>query len=91
MQTHPEQEYCIVLTNLYQFKLYNEVFGRDAGDELLRNIGDLYKKIMAPDQMIFGRVQDDKFVMCIPAKLCTEANLHKYHIIEPYSMIILRF
>lgn len=83
MQTHPEQEYCIVLTNLYQFKLYNEVFGRDAGDELLRNIGDLYKKIMVPDQMIFGRVQDDKFVMCIPAKLCTEANLHKYHIIEP--------
>ncbi len=83
MRSHPDQKYCIALTNLYQFKLYNEVFGREAGDELLRHVGEIYKKSFNSDKIVFGRVQDDKFVMCMPAELCTNANIEKYHIVEP--------
>lgn len=36
LDANPEREYCIVCSNIENFKLYNDTFGREAGDRLLK-------------------------------------------------------
>ena len=59
-------EYCLIYMDIYKFKLIDEMFGYDVGDELLRSMAknlwdfaDKYKGLCA-------RISGDKFVLFVP-------------------------
>ena len=61
LQEDPEGDYCIVCSNIENFKLVNDTFGTQAGDKLLREVADITQSMMGPDGFC-GRFNADRFL-----------------------------
>ena len=57
----PETAYSIVCTNVENFKLFNDTFGRRAGDRLLKEIAENASKVVG-DAGFCGRFGSDRFL-----------------------------
>lgn len=57
--------YCMVCSDIKNFKLINDIFGINVGDEVLINIADTLKRLAGPGS-VFGRISGDRFAMCMP-------------------------
>lgn len=55
----------IVLADLDHFKSVNDTHGHQAGDEVLRRVGDLLKSSSRPYD-IHGRYGGEEFILCLP-------------------------
>ena len=66
LDENPDQEYTIVCMNIENFKLYNDSFGREAGDRLLRESAASMMSRIGEDG-ICGRYSADRF-MCLMEK-----------------------
>ena len=53
---------AVVVVDLDRFKLVNEFFGRQAGDDVLREAGERLQALVSPEDIV-GRVGGDKFVI----------------------------
>ena len=58
---HPEQEYSIVCSNIENFKLYNDTFGREMGDRLLQAAASVTRQ-MVGEGGFCGRLSADRFL-----------------------------
>ena len=61
LQENPDREYSIVSSNIENFKLYNDVFGTAAGDQLLRMLADGLRRRVG-ENAVCGRYSADRFV-----------------------------
>lgn len=61
LQEEPGGDYCIVCSNIENFKLVNDVFGTQAGDKLLQEVADI-TKLMVGDGGFCGRFGADRFL-----------------------------
>lgn len=61
---NPDKNYDVVCSDIENFKLFNDVFGVKAGDRLLCDIADLYRKYIAGCG-ICGHLNADLFVCLI--------------------------
>ena len=62
IQNDLDNDYSIICTNIENFKLYNDIFGQKAGDELLVDIASNIAKALGP-QGICGRMNADRFLI----------------------------
>lgn len=60
LQEHPDGEYCIICSNIENFKLVNDVFGTKQGDILLQETASLIRVLA--DEGICGRLSSDRFL-----------------------------
>ena len=58
----PDDVYYLLYSNIRQFKLVNQLFGMEKGDEILRSIGLELQKWCRGDD-IYGRMHSDEFVI----------------------------
>lgn len=58
---NPEKEYCIVCSNIENFKLYNDSFGVKAGDRILKEIAEVFRNIVGENGFC-GRLRADRFL-----------------------------
>lgn len=58
---NPDKEYILVCSNIENFKLYNDSFGMQAGDRLLKEIADIIHNECG-EEGICGRIDADRFV-----------------------------
>ena len=70
------KDYYVASTYICDFKMFNDVFGREFGDAALIQIADWLKKF-ADDTCIYGRIAGDTFGSCLPKKLFVEEVLEK--------------
>ncbi len=68
-KNNPDQEFVIAYWNVHRFKIINELFGRSAGDEVLRNMADMIRTAYEGVEGTYGRMESDNFVACFPAEL----------------------
>ena len=61
---NPDRNYCIACSNIENFKLYNDNFGRKAGDRLLQNVADSVGNILG-EMGISGRYGADRFMFLL--------------------------
>ena len=61
LDEHPDQEYSLICSNIENFKLYNDVFGMEAGDRLLQSVSRLMHADTDEDA-IYGRYIADRFI-----------------------------
>ncbi|MGN1349819.1 MAG: putative bifunctional diguanylate cyclase/phosphodiesterase [Anaerovoracaceae bacterium] len=61
LENEPDREYTIISSNFENFKLYNDVFGREAGDDLLVKWAEIFKDRTGPGA-ICGRYGADRFL-----------------------------
>ncbi|SEF76375.1 diguanylate cyclase (GGDEF) domain-containing protein [Eubacterium ruminantium] len=64
LHENPDREYLIVATNIKDFKLINDVFGRNSGDSVLQRIAETLKGYSEQGNII-ARLGADKFVMFV--------------------------
>ena len=57
--------YCMVCSDIKNFKLVNDIFGINVGDEVLLNIADALKRLARPGS-VYGRLSGDRFAICMP-------------------------
>ena len=71
-----EEPYCMICTNIKDFKLINELYGADAGDKLLVAQANMIKE--APiDASVDTRIYADKFAALIPRRCFDEEKFVK--------------
>lgn len=63
LDANPDKDYTIVCSNIENFKLYNDTFGREAGDRLLKESAKGMQMYIG-DEGICGRYGADRF-MCM--------------------------
>ena len=61
LQENPDKTYCIVCSNIENFKLFNDVYGVEAGDELLKETAALMRKLTG-ESGVCGRFSADRFI-----------------------------
>ena len=61
---HGEGGFTVLMVGLDRFKRVNDGLGREAGDELLRQVGERIRLCLRPDSML-ARVSGDEFVILL--------------------------
>ncbi len=70
----PETCRLIITGDIRHFRTLNERYGREKGNEVLLAIADTIREVCGPNS-IYGRIEADHFVMCIPEDLFDEGVL----------------
>lgn len=61
LNTYPDREFTIICCNIENFRLYNDTFGREAGDRLLQEAANIFRKRVSSDS-ICCRYNADRFL-----------------------------
>ena len=67
VQANPDTPFVYIRLDITKFQLINSFYGMEEGDQILKYIADLMRKLCSADRkMIFGRLQGDIFAFCMP-------------------------
>lgn len=69
-----EEEMCIVTMDISNFKIVNELYGMNVGDELLKELGSQLRNIGKGYEMISARFMADHYYMCMSKKDFEQIN-----------------
>lgn len=64
LKTDPDTKRCILCTNIKNFKLINDLYGSQNGDNLLKAFTDAIKEINGPSSLL-GRITGDRFAILV--------------------------
>ncbi len=71
-----DKEYVLLYSNIKDFKLFNQLFGIDKGNDILLNIGDMILQHVKEND-VYGRINGDHFAMCLPKDRFDEKGFKK--------------
>ncbi len=74
IKENKDEEYNIIVTDVKNFKIVNDVFGVDEGDELLKKIADITRKF-GGSYCVYARLTGDRFALCMPRSRYSEDAL----------------
>ncbi|MEA4853941.1 MAG: EAL domain-containing protein [Christensenella sp.] len=76
IDAHHDKKYVLLRFDIDRFKAYNDVFGMEAGDQLLSVIGHAMLAA-AEKHFVLGRVQADHFVALLPEEKLNLESVQK--------------
>lgn len=65
IRENPEEEFLMVATDIYHFKLFNEILGTSTGDDLLLAFAQAYRE-HCRRKWVFSRIGGDRFALLLP-------------------------
>ena len=77
IRENPNTEYVMVSTNIRQFKLVNELFGEEVGNQILIKMATTAKTLALHD-CVMGRVSDDRFGLLAQKQYLTEDHIKAF-------------
>ena len=66
LQKHADTPYCMLYWNIHSFKVINDLFGTQTGDRILCEAANYFLQLSKETQGICGRVEADRFSVCLP-------------------------
>lgn len=84
LREDPERPRVMIVSNIRDFKLINDLFGTEKGDEILKLQANMLRAL-AKEGTIYGRMEADRFALCMPKERYEEEILTK-HIKEMAGM-----
>ena len=76
LQKNPKTQFLLIATDIMDFKIVNNVFGENAGDELLKLSARLISSKKSPNK-ICGRISGDKFAVLVEKNYFDIQEVHK--------------
>ncbi|MBQ9605264.1 MAG: EAL domain-containing protein [Firmicutes bacterium] len=67
LETDEETDYVIAFVDVKNFKIVNDIFGKEFGDHALKCVADLIRA-NAVKKSIYGRIAGDTFGICMPVE-----------------------
>lgn len=91
LKENPYKKHVLLVTNIVGFKFYNEIFGEEMGNAVLKAQAEMLKNIRE-SYLWYGRVAGDEFAILIDADQFNEACLiqHVNTIEEQFSSDLYR-
>lgn len=80
LMTAANQSYAMIYSDIHQFKLLNDNYGYQAGDEVLKNLAQIFLNVGGQDS-ILCRITGDKFAALLPYETKEELALKANHIL----------
>lgn len=77
LAANPERDFMIVRLDITRFKIFNDLFGVDAGNRLLRAIGQELDIRCSATSAAYARLTGDHFVLCLAQDSITPDDLGK--------------
>ncbi len=77
LESNPDTSFVLVRWDIDCFKLYNDIFGMSAGDEILASIGNAMKQYMS-DTSVIGNLSADIFALCLEKEKFNPEELLDY-------------
>ena len=71
-----DKTYLLLYSNIKDFKLFNQLFGLDKGNDILINIGEMMVQHVKKED-VYGRINGDHFALCMPKDRFDEKNFKK--------------
>ncbi len=65
LRENPDERFVMIASDISQFKLFNEILGIRAGNELLITIAEDYRRLRR-NNWVFSRVTADRFALLMP-------------------------
>lgn len=62
LREHLDTEYVLIVSDIYGFKFYNELFGRETGDNVLKREAALLRSVCVSGS-VYGRIAEDEFAV----------------------------
>ncbi len=75
-ESHPDMDFKIVRMDINSFKIYNDLFGSDAGQRVIKSIARRFQQ-QATDIITYARLMNDHFVTCVPADVDVDQLLEQ--------------
>lgn len=85
IKTHPDRAYVVLLWDVDRFKVFNEVFGVEAGDAFISEIGSAINARFG-SRMICGYWGADRFLVCM-----TREQMEKDHFVATLEALVADF
>ncbi len=73
---NPNEEFVMLASDIYHFKLFNEILGTDMGDDLLLAFAQAYREHYKR-MWVFSRIAADRFALLLPKADFNEEGLVK--------------
>jgi len=86
LDTPREVPFSVIMGDVNGLKMTNDVFGHDEGDNLLRNVSKMLKRVSRSEDII-GRWGGDEFVILLPKTSEEEAYMITKRIIRAFEDI----
>lgn len=74
LRLHPDERYLMICTDIRNFKMINDIFGRDAADQLLIDMAETIRE-QAIGGEVYGRLDNDRFAMLMRKRDYREMRL----------------
>lgn len=71
-----DKPYILLYSNIKDFKLFNQLFGLEKGNDILINIADMMIQHVK-DEDVYGRINGDHFALCMPRERFDEKSFKK--------------
>ena len=71
-----KNSWYIICSNIDEFKLINDLYGRKKGDEILKQTA-VYISDLAKGKNLCARINADRFAVCLPENKYSEKDLIK--------------
>lgn len=79
IKEHPDEQCVMIRIDIERFKVINELFGSDVGDQVLCKIANVLS-VEIGNLGVYGRLEADHFAVCIPKQLIDYEGL--LHLLE---------
>ena len=73
IRENPDVEFSMVVSDIYQFKMFNEILGYGTGDDLLLAIAQAYRE-RCKRLWVFSRISGGKYALLMPREDFHEKN-----------------
>ncbi len=67
LQDNPDEEYLLICSDIHKFKLVNEIFGTETGNQMLQTIAQILIE-RCDEQDVYGRLGNDRFGLLMPKR-----------------------
>lgn len=71
---NPNEKFLMIASDIYHFKLFNEILGTDTGDDLLLAFAQAYRENYKR-MWVFSRIAADRFALLIPKSDFSEEGI----------------
>ncbi len=91
LEKYYHDDFCLVCSNIIEFKLVNETYGVEVGNQVLEYVGNFLEEF-SQDKVIVSRLNSDHFAILMPSMML-DVNYLKEHSymkvnLENYEIII---
>ncbi len=77
IEQYPQTSFCLAYWNIRRFKIVNNLFGWQAGDNILIQLANAMKGALSDENATLGRVERDNFICCVPIEIISQEKWTK--------------